>query len=69
MFTPEIAGLLNTSYIGLSKVVQEIPEDISNVVRSNYRYLPYVALAVGAAGVFVAMLRGAFSSSNSSSKK
>ena len=67
-FTPQIAELLNSSYIGLSKIAQTVSNDVPVVLKNNYKYLPYAALAVGAAGLFVAMLRG-FGTSSSSSKK
>lgn len=66
VFTPKIAELLNSSYIGLSKIAQTVSNDIPDVIKRNYKYLPYV-LAAGAAGMFIAMLR--FGTSSSSSKK
>ncbi len=68
VFTPEIAELLNSSYIGLSKIAKTVSNDVPDVIKNNYRYLPYAALAVGTAGLFVAMLRG-FGTSSGSSKK
>lgn len=68
-FTPEIANLLNSSYVNLSKMVQVASNEVPSIIKSNYKYLPYAALAAGAVGVFVAMLRGFGVSSSGSSKK
>ncbi len=49
--------------ISLPKIPPTVPSDSPKAAKSNYRFLPYVALGVGAVGLLVAILRsGIFSS-------
>ena len=59
ILAPKISDLLNSSYIGLSTISQNIPSDFSKVLNNkNSRFLPY-ALAIGATGILITVFRGA----------